>query len=578
MTTPTLVWAEITHPRIEERAADIESLLKDELGYYCVAAAIAPNFTVTRARADPILRRAFSAGPHMSVLSRANPRADFAESAPIDNPELISGFAVKVDGQRPLDSIPLLYRILGAWNQGLRTSMYKVTAMPEGFDRATNADFDKLKERVLNELSGEMPPTHRITIERSCKTLAPDEYAIFVRANDVDAANEFWHRVVKAAVSEKPMTLEEAVYSPDFEQIHVRAQQMCDAYAYLYAHALGITIDQEPVVTSVHYTIKAAIPLAHGIHASPVAYPAAQEPRFFIVYNNTSPTHEAIGGVLMSHGIMGGHTLIYAEDKMAWQVPSFLSLMPATAPEAYEGHTDIKASARLDNEALADAFANRVAWQSDLPHVTEHPMANESFYSIEDPYMRHTLDVLGPPHLGALRVQQFAFVAGVLPSLSTLYMPSEQLYELALSPDTEVENITVAMGTEIPNAIVPNWDKIVENGFSNDMLGEVFLNVQRRRDIDVNVMYALARPRACPASEDDSSITNIRQVAVTDKNSLPEIRQFDTVHSEGNNLVLDSYTAHTPSFQSLHVLALPKALIIIVCKDVLGLSPITPEN
>lgn len=517
------------HPRVDNNTEVIDAMVKS-MHPHVVLAAIAPNFAVDQPSASPTLYRAFSVDhlfAHRAPVSNsaAAPNGDVAFKWKNDDGKqalgkpLPSGYAVKVDGSMPIDSKERLDHMLGAWNQGLGTSMYPVQgALPAGLSHnASDDQIAKLNEQARESLPHLISPTHRVSLERTTNTFDGDQFAVFVTANDVPAARRLYQYTAARAVSENPLNVDTLVSSEAYNVLHERAQCARDTLAQSYASALGLKVAAQPDLTSLHYTILPSNALAHGHHDSPVQQQAAREAHFFVAYNNATPTHLENKGVIVSHGIMGGHTILNADNNEPWQQPLFLSLMPATSVQAHDGHTQLEAVNRVQTERSRAAFGARVVWHSDLGDEFQHAAANETFNSMQDPFSHKWLERLSPPHTGPLEQRPYSMIAGQLPSVSTLYATPEELGAIARLDQTP-PNVKVALDNPIVAQIGHKWDTVIRPSGYALHIGDVFANAYEDSDEEKGGFRLLTRHTMC---------TNHSHAHATDSKTLyPDADQY----------------------------------------------------
>lgn len=476
------------HPRAKRNSGVIETMVQS-LAPEIVHAAIAPNFAAELPSASPTLHRAFDIDPQF---------ADAGKDGGVDTTGgvLLSGYALKIDGSLPIDSKARVQHVLGLWNQGLGTSMYSVTALPNELKNASDEQLTQINSAARERLPHMISPAHRASLERSPTTFDNDQYVIFISANDVPAALRMYQYVAaRAASKDDPILLETLVNSPEYGALLERSQCARDTLARRYADALGVKIHETPTLTSMHHVIMPSNALAHGTHQSPVPQNAARESRFYVVYNNASPAHEAHGGVIINHGIMGGHTVLHTADLSPWHQPGFLSLMPATSGEVYAGHTELEAVHRTQSERTKSAFSARVTWLSDLGPTFMHSSADEAYYSMLDPYTQRWLERLSPPHANSLQQRPYNLVTGQLPSVTTVYAPTELLAALARQEHAPT-NILVALDHDIVCRMIRLWDTVVRaRGYPSE-LAQVFENAYDLENTG-DGFSALSLPSAC---------------------------------------------------------------------------------
>lgn len=474
MSKQTIEVPQFDHPRTTQHANTINEMVAS-MQPYVVAASIAPNFNVSKPSASPTLHKAFDVDGAFDAASGLGTEREL----PVP-----TGYALKLDGSMPIDSKERLSHVFGAWNQGLGTSMYKVKGvLPATLKSASDADVARLNQSIKAKLPMMISPTHRVMIARTNNAFDDDEYALFVTANDVPAARKLYLYTAARAATAKPLTVETLQTSKEFAMLDERSQCARNTLAEGYASAAGVTINADaPDLTTRHYTIVQSNTLAHGNHESPVPQYVAREPHFFVAYNNASPTHEAHGGLIVSHGITDGYSVLESENNEAWHQPKFLSLMPATSVEVTEGHTQIEALHRNDKTTRSKAaFASRVVWQSDLGDEFGHGSADEAFNSMQDPFSQRWLARLGPPHGAPLKQRHFNMIAGQLPSMTTLHATPEELAMLARIPKTPAQ-VAVALDNPIVGRIHAMWDTVIEPGGYKVEIDDVFKNKYKADD------------------------------------------------------------------------------------------------
>lgn len=569
--TPTAIFE---HPRIRSNDDIIDTMIRDVFGQEAVAAAIAPNFSVEPPSASRTLQLAYDIEPQFATAQSAcGAKSHSGDRYLVATPHA-SGYAVKVIDTMPLSTPERLQHTLGAWNQELGTSMYAVRDMPESLAKADDAGWLALNNAARDRMPHMISPSHRITLERSPTELGfgRDEYVIVVTANDVAAVRRLWQYLAARAAAGEPVTIGSLVQSPEYVLMKERSQCARDTLARKYAQALGVEIDDKPLLTSMHYTITPANSLAHGHHAARTPYEVATEPTFYVAYSNASPAHLADGGLLVSHGIMGGHTLLRTEDGSPWQNPKYLSLVPATSAEVHAEKTSVPALAREQSTQTQAAFDARVAWRGDLAGTVIHSAANESFDSMQDPYSLEWADKLSARHKGPLRQRQYRFVAGQLPSDSTLYLTREELYEVSIMPETP-QNILVAIDNDVVSDITRNWDSVVRHSGYKGELHDVFANSFEREDDENDGFRILSRHTTCTdPSHAHSREPQLAYVGAAKYGIVLATGTYSRSHMSADEYNDRERTANygtspfAADFQSRTVLNLDKNLVAIVTR------------
>jgi hypothetical protein len=470
------------HPRLEEHEEVKKSLLR-ALQPYAVHTALAPNFDAQPESASAFLHRAFDvsaqfndarvrAGAAAAAAAAADSGTETAKPVP-------RGYAIKVDGSMPIDSEERLRHTLAKWDQGLGTSMYAVKSLPDALKRGASDDaIGKLNADAQDSLPDIISPSHRVVLARTSNAFDDDEYALFVTANDVAAARRLYQYTAARAASDTPVTVATLASSDEYQLLHTLSQAARNELAQQYAGALGVEIEAEPLRNTTHYSIVSANRLAHGTFASRLPQSGAREPEHYTIYNAASPTYEADQdtGVLLSHGVMGGVTLLtQADADDNWHQPQFLSLIPQDSAAAHDEHTQIAATHRKESDRSLQAFQSRVAWRSDYEN-TLHVNSNERFYALSDPYSKRWLDKLSPTHSSAPVAQRhYTMVSAQLPSISTIYASPAALGALARTVGGPSQ-IAVALDNPLVQRIPLLWDPVVRPSDYNVELRNVFAN------------------------------------------------------------------------------------------------------
>jgi len=470
------------HPRVEQHDDAVQHMLRS-LAPHVVHAALAPNFDAASLSAAPTLQRAFDTSAAFKAHSGA-PAA--AERVP-------SGFALKIDGAMAIDSAERVQHVLGGWNQGLGTAVYRVAAMPTELSGAAandDAAVRRMNEAAADALPQLISPAHRVALMRTSSALEDDHYALFVTANDVPAARRLVQYTAARAASDRPLTLGTLAESAEYEHVLQSSAAVRDMLARQYASATGMQLVEQsgsgalvPERTTLTHYVARANDLAHGAHDSLAGAHTGHESEFYVVYNSASDASQAARGAVVAHGALGGATLLSNADPAAsadggWQQPNFLSLLPAHSGArhaTHTRHTALHASANERARAAADA---RLAFHSDLGAGVPHPNADEPHYSMQDPYTTKWLDYLSPS-IGddAIPLDQahYTFVAGQLPNISTLYASPAMLGRVARH-SAAPQNVPVALDNDLVSRIVPLYDAVVKPSKYSASLAEIFRN------------------------------------------------------------------------------------------------------
>ena len=504
---------DFSHPNTDA-ASEEKKRIANTFRPYLVHAALAPNFQQSDEKANDALERAFNidaqfidAGAPAESLVDANDSVVHAGSG------VSRGFALKLDGSMLLDSKERIRYVLAKWDQSLGTSMYEIKTLPESM-RAGSSDEDVA--RVISKARSSMPdmisPSHRIVLARTLSQFDGDKYVLFVTANDVPAARQLEQYVAARATRGQPLMLRTLARSPEYATLHERSQCARDTLAAQYAKAIGAELQTtnsnahatlhsssngrntgkndfaihpaqessapKAVLTSVHYTIVPANDLAHGVVKSTVPQPDGRQPEHFVVYNDATPAFDTTeSGAIISHGILGGYSILKPDNSMSWQQARHLSLLPANATPALEGHTKMSAAHRNLNERSLRAADTRIVWRSDFDGAT-HPALDEQFISLEDPYAQDYLSALSPRIDGSrpVQIQSYSTVAGQLPSITTAYASPETIGALARQQGGP-NNIVVALDNDaVVCRITQMWDSVVRPSSYPLSLQQVFAN------------------------------------------------------------------------------------------------------
>lgn len=435
-----------------EEAERIERALQPH-GVVIVAS---PNYMPydARLRAMPYLRNGLATAFGDEAL-----RAD--ESAP-------NGFVAKVDGSLRVNSEERVSMLLGGHKAGLGTSVYAVET-PANLDSE-----EKIRAAIKDnhELPQLIAPWHAVSLERTQDENGVNHFAIFVTANDVAAARALarWVRAHQDGSSGGGMELDDIVTSPQYTQMLKAAQCKRDIIAAQYAAALGLRLKQAtPTHTTMHFSIVAQQPLAHGTHHSFVPPTGAKPEEMYVVYNNTANTANAYGGVLVAHGTQDGHTLLesaapkhdgHLKNTKEWQQANFLSHLPADSVR-YNEQSEVAARHRnAADKASREAFDARVAWRSDLGERL-HPLADDKYNGLTDRFSKAWLERFNAPDEPPLQHTQFKTVTAQLPDMPTHYLSTPQLAALAVLDETP-NSLPVDVESDLVASIPRKWNTIRE--------------------------------------------------------------------------------------------------------------------
>lgn len=457
--------ANFKHTTFERNGPAITELLT-AMTPYVVAAAVAPNFHVETPRVQQTLARAFD------VSKLLNNKACAAHHA-----TKLSGFAIALDGQMPLDSIERI-DIFGAWNFGLGTSVYQLENS-ESLGDKSDATLRQLNDRAKDSLAHLLTPNQRIAVARTLTQFDGERLMLFVTANDVVAARRLYRYLAARAGKNEALLLTTLASSDEYSALIEQSQCARDTLAVAYAKALGLKLagtekGPKAVLTSWHYAIVESNPLAHGRLTTKVPQPTGHTPKFYVVYNNATPTYTNNGGVVVSHGIMGGFTVLHTDDDKGWYQPQYLSLLPATTLARNE-ETKMLAQHRKSNERTEAAFDARIVWIGDLGDAFMHLKADEAFESMEDPFSMRWIEKLSPAGDAALQQQRYQTVTGQLSSTTTVYATLQELAQLARDPKTPL-GVAVALDHPIVHRIIALWDAHIKPSGYKPELAEVFAN------------------------------------------------------------------------------------------------------
>jgi len=478
------------HPKVREHEYEVQSMLQ-ALAPHVVHAAIAPNFDAAPLAAAPTLQQAFD----VSAPFEARARGAGAKSAALASDKLVpSGYALKLDGAMPIDSAERLQHTLAAWNQGLGTSVYRLEELPPALQSAARNDdsaVQRMHEAALDDLPPLISPTHRIALQSASNVLDGDHYSLFVTANDVPAARRLTQYTAARAASDSPLTLGMLADSAEYEQVLQSSAAVRDMLAQRYADAIGAKLVRSkasgalvPEHTTLTHYIARANDLSHGAHESlPSAAQANRESDYYVIYNNASDASAATRGAIITHGVLGGATLVSNADPSAsadggWHQPNFLSLLPATSGAYTENHTRQTALHASANERTQSAARARIAFHSDLGPKVPHPDADDPHNSMNDPYTTKWLEHLSPSAGDdAIPLDQthYSVVSAQLPNISTLYASPSMLARIARHPAAP-QNLPIALNNPVVGRIAPLYDTVIKSQEYPVTLDHIFRN------------------------------------------------------------------------------------------------------
>jgi hypothetical protein len=200
--------------------------------------------------------------------------------------------------------------------------------------------------------------------------------------------------------------------------------------------------------------------MAHGVHKS-LQIHRTRESRFFVVQNNVADASRASDGmIVLSKGVMAGHTILTNPTGAAWHQPHFLSVVPSNSVESHIEHTRAKALHIEDSPEFKHTFAARVAWHSDIGDKIAHTDAQKTYYSMSDPFTQRWMQQLGPYSSALVDQKDYSMVTAQLPNISTLYADESDLAELARASSTPL-NIPVALDNPIVARIPYLYDSVI---------------------------------------------------------------------------------------------------------------------
>lgn len=438
-------------PRFNESTdqARIETLFEP----HHVVVVVGPNY----ARGDERLTR-------MSGTRGALERA-FGAAAIKADAEAVSGFTMKADGSMSINSDERFAHVLGGYNAGLATSRYDVAQEPTHLQAE---DEIAAANRAARDSLPQLPlPSHQVSLERTQDDAGADHYALFVTANDPAAA-----RALRDSVRAAPPTLHDLAQSQQYKEMLAAAQCKRDAIAQQFARAHGVKLTSaRPALTTPHYAIATENALAHGTHDSRAPQTGARTEDMYVVYNNTANTAHALKGTLVSHGVLGGHTLLEssspksdglapgAPPTVEWHQKELLSHAPIDSVAHHTVHSQVAARHRGASERDGEAFAKRVVWSSELGQQHQHPHANEAFNSLTDPYSAYWLDKLKAPGEPPLRQTHYKLVTAQLPDVTTQHLSVDELATLARHDATPL-NVPVTIDSELVGRITSKWNEV----------------------------------------------------------------------------------------------------------------------
>jgi len=480
----------IKHPRIEEHDGALQEMMQS-MAPHVVHAALAPNFDAAPLSAAPTLQRAFDT----SAAFKARAQGGSVSGEPFATDKLVpSGYALKLDGAMPIDSAARVQHVLGAWNQGLGTSVYRLAELPKTLKSAALNDDSAVKqmhEDAADALPPLISPSHRISLQSASNVLDGDHYSLFVTANDVPAARRLVQYTAARAAGDTPLTVGMLADSAEYEHVLQSSAAVRDMLAQRYADAIGATLVRSeasgklvPEHTTLTHYLTRANDLSHGAHDSmPDAVRANRESDYYVLYNDASDASAAARGAIITHGALGGATLVSNADPAAstdggWQQPNFLSLLPAHSGKYAEGHTRHTALHASANERAVQASRARMAFNTDFGPKVPHPDADDPHYSMQDPFTGKWLDHLSPSAGDdAIPLDQvhYSVVSAQLPNISTLYASPSMLGKVARHKASP-ENLPVALDNELVGRIVPLYDSVIKRSKYPASLDNIFRN------------------------------------------------------------------------------------------------------
>ena len=473
--------------------APVWQRLEKETSPYLVGLMLTPNFNASLLNATPGLQNAFDTSAPFRNRAIGTGRGPYLSAA--DQKLLMPrGYAIKLDGSMPIDSEARVYHTLGGWNAGLGTSMYAVKSLPDKFQGASD-------ERVMAECTESarddqphlISPSHRISLARTADPFKGTSYVLFVTANDVPAARRLVQYTATRAASNEPLNVETLLTSTEYSDLLDRSQLTRDRMARQFAKAHGLELEPEAIHTSLTHSASQANNLAHGAHGS-LPIHVSRESRYYVIYNDAIDASQAHDGqVLVSHGMMGGFTMlknaaaeqegvagsVKVNKSLSWNQPNALSAMPSNSVEVHEKETRARAMHVNQSDRTRQAFESRVTWHSDIGTKFTHSASREAFNAMNDPFTTKWLDKLAPSHVYdtlPLTQQQYTFVIGQLPNISTLYTSESELARLARHESTP-KNIPLALDHPIVARVPALYDQVIRSAGYPTTLDSIFKNV-----------------------------------------------------------------------------------------------------
>lgn len=483
------------------------------------APAMVAHFTaIDDAFDDAALRSAAVEGANRAKVSR---------SESLSGKLLPRGFVAKVNGDMPIETRKQMHHVLGAYNAGLGTSLYEVSALPKqyragGEDETIKQALEKKKEQLPNLLG----PDERVALVRKSNQLGGDQYALLVTATDVPAAARLWTYAGAAAAADQPLTVHALAQSDEYKTLHERAQCARDRIAKTFASALRIKLanDGEAEHTTPHYALTKSTALAHNTsHIGQIKAAGSYAPNVYVIYHDASPTANSTANpTVLRHGLMGGATVLSNAErgKQSWTSPSWLSSLPSQTAAMRDGGEPVDTALHRQRDARTrSAFDARVVWHSDAPAgvgatAEVHPLADEVRASLADPFSQHWLNAMAADN--KLEREQYHFVAGQLPDVSHTRASLADLaaqVRRADAPATVVVSLSHPLVARIPYL----WDDVVKPSGYPASLDDVFANQFSERSDDG--FNALERETACTNAKHAHSAASARAQDNADESS-----------------------------------------------------------
>jgi hypothetical protein len=236
---------------------------------------------------------------------------------------------------------------------------------------------------------------------------------------------------------------------------HVRAQLAAQA-----AHAIGVTIDADPELTTPTHAIAFADVLAHQTSSPQTTRDGTEQ---YVVTNEATDVSAAHGGVLVQQSPFGGYahvqkskstTLPTGQQSRAWTTET-MSIVGTSAPLHSANDTSESALHRNLNKDTRKMFDAKVHWAGTLS--TAHPRADERRKQITQALMHETAR---PKEEGAeLRVTAMKMLAVQLPDHEP--RPATTLDELIEhARETKANSLPVPLDSEAMRQLTRLFDKL----------------------------------------------------------------------------------------------------------------------